>query len=403
MQAEPTQTTLELGVPLSEVTFCVVDLETTGGSPIDDAITEIGAVKYRGGERLGSFRSLVDPRRPIPPYVAHLTGIDDRLVSGEPPIEQVLPSFLEFFGGSVFVAHNAGFDFGFLNASCGLLDYPTLPGPPVCTARLARRVVWPDVPNVKLADALELLPDASEADAPCARRRGGLRRGAARPARPRWPPGHPHPGRSRGSLEGSRTPELRQDPARRRPPPRAGRLPLPGPRRAGALRRQGQRPPHPGEVVLLRRRAQEDREPARRGPVGRGHPVRRRARGPRRRGAPDPASRAQVQPAWEDLAPRRLPRPRSHRRVAPPEGRATRPSPAKAGTTSVRSAPRRGLASPRRRSRRPCRSAGAPPRWASRPGSRPAPSPTWADASPRATGASIPSVTESSSGGSPPP
>ncbi|MGH2630091.1 MAG: DEDD exonuclease domain-containing protein, partial [Actinomycetota bacterium] len=151
MPAEPIQTTLELGVPLSEVTFCVVDLETTGGSPIDDAITEIGAVKYRGGERLGSFRSLVDPRRPIPPYVAHLTGIDDRLVSGEPPIEHVLPSFLEFFGGSVFVAHNAGFDFGFLNASCGLLDYSPLPGPPVCTARLARRVVWPDVPNVRLA------------------------------------------------------------------------------------------------------------------------------------------------------------------------------------------------------------------------------------------------------------
>ncbi len=149
--AEPIQTTLELGVPISEATFCVVDLETTGGSPIDDAITEIGAVKYRGGERLGTFRALVNPRRPIPPYVAHLTGIDDRLVSSEPPIEQVLPSFLEFFRGSVFVAHNAGFDFGFLNASCAALDYEPLPAPPLCTARLARRVVWPDVPNVRLA------------------------------------------------------------------------------------------------------------------------------------------------------------------------------------------------------------------------------------------------------------
>jgi DNA polymerase III subunit epsilon len=149
--AEPIQTTLALGVPLSEVTFCVVDLETTGGSPADDAITEIGAVKVRGGERLGSFRTLVNPRRPIPPYIAHLTGIDDRLVSGEPAIEQVLPAFLEFFRGSVFVAHNAGFDFGFLNANCDVLDYPALPGPPLCTARLARRVVWPDVPNVRLA------------------------------------------------------------------------------------------------------------------------------------------------------------------------------------------------------------------------------------------------------------
>ena len=150
MLAEPIQTTLDLGVPLSEITFCVIDLETTGGSPTDDAITEIGAVKYRTGERLGSFQALVNPRRPIPPYVAHLTGIDDRIVSNEPPIEQVLPALLEFFNGSVFVAHNARFDFGFLNASCDELDYPSLPGPPVCTARLARRVVWPDVPNVKL-------------------------------------------------------------------------------------------------------------------------------------------------------------------------------------------------------------------------------------------------------------
>ncbi|MGZ8630512.1 MAG: DEDD exonuclease domain-containing protein [Actinomycetota bacterium] len=151
MLAEPIQTSLELSVRLSEVTFCVVDLETTGGSPVDDAITEIGAVKYRGGERLGSFQALVNPCRPIPPYISQLTGIDDRMVSSQPSVEQVLPAFLEFFRGSVFVAHNARFDHGFLNANLVALDYPALPGPPLCTARLARRVVWPDVPNVRLA------------------------------------------------------------------------------------------------------------------------------------------------------------------------------------------------------------------------------------------------------------
>ena len=150
MLAEPIQTTLELGVPLSEVTFCAVDLETTGGSPREDSITEIGAVIYRGGERLGSFQSLVNPGQPIPPYVAHLTGIDDRLVSAEPPIEQILPGFCEFARGAVIVAHNASFDFSFLNEHLRRLDYPALPGPPVCTAKLARRVVWPDVSNVKL-------------------------------------------------------------------------------------------------------------------------------------------------------------------------------------------------------------------------------------------------------------
>jgi DNA polymerase III subunit epsilon len=147
---ESLQATLTDGVPLAQVTFVVVDLETTGGSPLEHAITEIGAVTMRGGERLGSFQTLVAPGQPIPPYVAHLTGIDDLMVGEAPAIHQVLPTFLEFARGAVFVGHNAAFDFGFLNANLLRLDYEPLDGPPVCTARLARRVVWPDVPNVRL-------------------------------------------------------------------------------------------------------------------------------------------------------------------------------------------------------------------------------------------------------------
>ena len=151
----PVQATLAEAVPLREVTFVVVDLETTGGSPRDSRITEIGAVRIAGGERLGTFQALIDPCEPIPPYVAHLTGIDDHLVRGQPPIEAVLPSFLEFARGAIFVAHNARFDFSFLNENLRRLDYMTLEGPPVCTAKLARRVVWPDVPNVRLRTLAE--------------------------------------------------------------------------------------------------------------------------------------------------------------------------------------------------------------------------------------------------------
>jgi DNA polymerase-3 subunit epsilon len=147
---EPVQTALGDAVPLGELTFVVVDLETTGGSPVDDTITEIGAVRFEGAERVGSFQTLVDPMRPIPPYVAHLTGITDRMVAGAPPLQQVIPAFLEFARGAVIVAHNASFDVGFLNATLLRLDYPPLPGPQICTAKLARRLVWPDVPNVKL-------------------------------------------------------------------------------------------------------------------------------------------------------------------------------------------------------------------------------------------------------------
>ena len=72
------------------------------------------------------------------------------MVAGAPPIEWVVPSFAEFARGCVVVAHNASFDVAFLNAAFVRLDYETLPSPHVCTARLARRVVWPDVPNVRL-------------------------------------------------------------------------------------------------------------------------------------------------------------------------------------------------------------------------------------------------------------
>ena len=62
----------DLGTPLAEATLVVVDLETTGTDPAADAITEIGAVKVRGGEVLGEFRTFVDPERPIPAYICLL-------------------------------------------------------------------------------------------------------------------------------------------------------------------------------------------------------------------------------------------------------------------------------------------------------------------------------------------
>src|SRR5690242_2292349 len=65
----------DLGTALADVTFVVVDLETTGGSPADSAITEIGAVKVRGGVVLGEFQTLVNPHVPIPPFIQALTGI----------------------------------------------------------------------------------------------------------------------------------------------------------------------------------------------------------------------------------------------------------------------------------------------------------------------------------------
>src|SRR6187402_2412146 len=74
----------DLGPHLSQVTFCVVDLETTGGAETD-MITEFGAVKVRGGEVLGEFQTLVNPKAHIPPFIAVLTGITNSMVASAPP------------------------------------------------------------------------------------------------------------------------------------------------------------------------------------------------------------------------------------------------------------------------------------------------------------------------------
>ncbi|MGC0250859.1 DEDD exonuclease domain-containing protein [Pseudactinotalea sp. Z1748] len=153
----------DLGVPLHEVTFVVVDLETTGGSPSSSAITEIGAVKVRGGHVLGEFQSLINPGVPIPPMITVLTGITTAMVITAPPVTQVLPAFLEFAHGAVLVAHNAGFDVGFLKAASRSMDL-VWPAPQVVdTVRLARRVVTKEeAPNHKLATLAGLFGAATE-------------------------------------------------------------------------------------------------------------------------------------------------------------------------------------------------------------------------------------------------
>ncbi len=143
----------ELGRPLRDLTFCVVDLETTGGSAeAGSQITEIGAVKVRGGEVLGEFQTLVNPRTEIPAFIAVLTGITNSMVAAAPPIESALPAFLEFAAGSVLVAHNAPFDVGFLRHFALQQGRPWPDLEVVDTAKLARRVVTRDEsPNCKLA------------------------------------------------------------------------------------------------------------------------------------------------------------------------------------------------------------------------------------------------------------
>lgn len=140
----------DLSTPLFDVTFCILDLETTGGSPANCEITEIGAVKYRGGELLSTFQTLVDPGLPIPPSITVLTGITQAMVVDAPSIETALPSFLEFIGDAVVVGHNVRFDLSFLNAAATRLGYGRLANKSTDTAGLARRLVRSEVRNLRL-------------------------------------------------------------------------------------------------------------------------------------------------------------------------------------------------------------------------------------------------------------
>ena len=140
-----------LGTPLSKTTFVVVDLETNGGSAQEAGITEIGAVKVLGGEVIGEFQTLINPGTGIPPFIALLTGITEAMIGPAPKLGEVLPSFWEWAGDAVLVAHNAPFDIGFLKAanakhgiawhSPGVLDTVTL-------AKAA--LIRDEVPNRKL-------------------------------------------------------------------------------------------------------------------------------------------------------------------------------------------------------------------------------------------------------------
>ncbi len=94
--------------------FVVFDIETTGFSPLNDGITEIGAVKVFEGKIVDKYSTFVNPQKPIPPKVTELTGITDDMVKNERTIDRVLPEFLEFCSGSALVAHNASFDMSFI-------------------------------------------------------------------------------------------------------------------------------------------------------------------------------------------------------------------------------------------------------------------------------------------------
>jgi len=141
---------------IQEATFVVVDVETTGMSPIDDRITELAMMKVQGGVLRDEFSTLVNPLISIPNYVTELTGIDNLIVRDAPTAREVVPYMEEFLLNAIFVAHNVGFDWSFVYHTARRERGLALSNPRLCTARLSR-VILPYLPSKSLGPVARFL------------------------------------------------------------------------------------------------------------------------------------------------------------------------------------------------------------------------------------------------------
>lgn len=131
-----------------KVRYAIVDIETTGSKILQDAITEIAIVRSDGSEVIDMYHTLVNPMREIPAFITALTGIDNKMLEGQPVFEEVAEEIASFLQDHVFVAHNVGFDYGFVKSSLAQagIDFREKR---LCTVRLARKIM-PGLPSYGL-------------------------------------------------------------------------------------------------------------------------------------------------------------------------------------------------------------------------------------------------------------
>ncbi len=132
---------VDANLRLVDHVWTVVDVETTGGQGSGDRIVEFAAVVVQGARVVEQWSSLVQPQRSISPFVARLTGITDRMVALAPGFAEIAPRVAAFVDRGTFVAHNAPFDWGIVNAELTRAGLPPDDAPRVCTVKLARRLL----------------------------------------------------------------------------------------------------------------------------------------------------------------------------------------------------------------------------------------------------------------------
>ena len=128
--------------------YAIVDIETTGGQPSQDKITEIAIFIHDGKQVVDKYSTLINPQRPIPYFISQLTGITDEMVRDAPKFYEVAKEIVEFTDGKVFVAHNVRFDYSFIKKEFADLGY-TFQRKTLCTVRLSRSLI-PGLPSYSL-------------------------------------------------------------------------------------------------------------------------------------------------------------------------------------------------------------------------------------------------------------
>ena len=148
---------------LDEVAFAVLDVETTGTRAAeDDRITDVAVVLVQGNRRELVYESLVNPGRPIPFYITTMTGISDATVKDAPSFDKIADDLLQVLSGRVFTAHNARFDWGFVDAEVKRARGLALVGTRMCTVKLARALL-PELPSRGLDSLQEYFNIPNEA------------------------------------------------------------------------------------------------------------------------------------------------------------------------------------------------------------------------------------------------
>ena len=135
--------------------FSIIDVETTGGSNVHGRITEIAIVRHDGQQIVETYQSLVNPRAYIPYYITQLTGISNEMVKTAPTFEDIADEVRRLTKEAVFVAHNAGFDYGFVSREFNRIE-EYFQRDKLCTVRLSRKI-FPGFPSYSLGNLCQSL------------------------------------------------------------------------------------------------------------------------------------------------------------------------------------------------------------------------------------------------------